>query len=48
MTISAEAENVFNTFNADRISGVETSPLFGQPTRARTGRSISAAIRFDF
>jgi hypothetical protein len=48
MTISAEAENVFNAFNADRISGVITSPFFGRPVRARDGRSISASVRFDF
>lgn len=48
MTISAEAENVLNKFNADRISGVITSPFFGMPTRARDGRSISMAVRFDF
>jgi hypothetical protein len=48
MTISAEAENVLNAFNADNISGVMTSPFFGKPTRARDGRSISMAVRFDF
>jgi hypothetical protein len=48
MTISAEAENVLNTFNAESISGVMTSPFFGKPTRARDGRSVSMAIRFDF
>ena len=48
MTISAEAENVLNTFNADSISGVMTSPFFGRPTRARDGRSVSMSLRFDF
>jgi hypothetical protein len=48
MTVSAEAENVLNTFNAESISGVMTSPFFGKATRARDGRSVSMAIRFDF
>jgi hypothetical protein len=48
MTISAEAENVLNTFNASRVSGVVTSPLFGKATSARDGRSISMSLRFDF
>jgi hypothetical protein len=48
MTISAEAENVLNKVNYDRISGVLTSPFFGQPTRARNGRQISLSARFNF
>jgi hypothetical protein len=41
MTISAEAQNVLNKVNYDRISGVLTSPFFGQPIRARDGRQVS-------
>jgi hypothetical protein len=48
MTITAEAENVLNKVNYDRISGVITSPFFGQPIRARTGRQISLSARFNF
>lgn len=48
MTISAEAENVLNKVNYDRISGVLTSPFYGLPTRARDGRQISLAARFNF
>ena len=48
MTIVAEAQNVLNRFNASRVSGVETSPLFGLPIRARDGRQISLSVRFDF
>jgi hypothetical protein len=48
MTITAEAENVLNKVNYDRISGVLTSPFFGLPTRARDGRQISVSARFNF
>jgi hypothetical protein len=48
MTISAEAENFLNAFNAESVSGVLTSPFFGKPTRARDGRSVTMAVRFDF
>ena len=48
MTIVAQAENVLNRFNASRISGVESSPFFGLPTRARDGRKVSMSVRFDF
>jgi len=48
MTITAEAENVLNKVNYDRISGVLTSPFFGLPTRARDGRQISLSARFNF
>jgi hypothetical protein len=48
MTITAEAENVLNKVNYDRISGVITSPFFGQPIRARNGRQISLSARFNF
>ena len=48
MTIAAEAENVLNKVNYDRISGVLTSPFYGLPTRARDGRQISLSARFNF
>jgi hypothetical protein len=48
MTLTAEAENVLNKVNYDRISGVITYPFFGQPIRARDGRQISLSARFDF
>ena len=48
MTVSAEARNVLNKVNYDRVSGVLTSPFFGKPIRAREGRSISMSVRFDF
>jgi hypothetical protein len=48
MTITAEAENVLNKVNYDRISGVLTSPFFGFPTRARNGRQVSLSARFNF
>ena len=48
MTLVAQAENVLNRFNASRISGVESSPFFGLPTRARDGRKVSLSVRFDF
>jgi hypothetical protein len=48
MTISADATNVLNKVNYDRISGVLTSPFFGQPIRARDGRQVSMSVRFNF
>jgi len=48
MTISAEAQNVLNKVNYDRISGVLTSPFFGKPIRARDGRQVSLSMRFNF
>ena len=48
MTISAQAQNVLNKVNYDRISGVQTSPFFGKPIRARDGRQISLSLRFNF
>ncbi len=48
MTIVAVAENVLNRFNASRISGVQSSPFFGLPTRARDGRKVTMSVRFDF
>jgi hypothetical protein len=48
MTVSAEAQNVLNKVNYDRISGVITSPFFGKPIRARDGRRVSLSLRFNF
>ena len=48
MTISARARNLLNNVNYQSFSGVMTSPFFGQPTRARDGRSISTSIRFNW
>ena len=48
MTLVAVAENVLNRFNASRLSGVESSPFFGLPIRARDGRQVSLSVRFDF
>jgi hypothetical protein len=48
MTISVEAQNVLNKVNYDRISGVVTSPFFGQPIRARDGRQVALSARFNF
>ena len=48
MTLEAEARNVLNKVNYDRISGVLTSPFFGKPIRARNGRQVELSVRFNF
>jgi hypothetical protein len=48
MTMTAEAQNLLNKVNFDRISGVLTSPFFGQPIRSRDGREVSLSMRFNF
>jgi hypothetical protein len=48
MTIEAEAQNLLNKVNYDRISGVITSPFFGKPIRARDGRQVAISVRFNF
>jgi hypothetical protein len=48
MTITAEAENVLNKVNASQVSGVQTSPFFGKPIRARDGRQVSLSVQFNF
>lgn len=42
------AENVLNTTNFNNFVGVQTSPLFMQPTSAENPRRISAGIKFSF
>ena len=48
MTLSASVTNLFNNVNFRSFSGVQTSPFFGRPTRARNPRQISLSARFDF
>jgi len=48
MTIRAEINNILNKTNFQSFSGVQTSPFFGLPTRARNARSVGLSARFDF
>ena len=48
MTIRADINNVLNKTNFQSFSGVQTSPRFGLPTRARDARSVALSVRFDF
>ena len=48
MTMSANVQNLLNQVNFQRFSGVQTSPLFGQATRARRARHIRLSVRFNF
>ena len=48
MTLTAQAENLLNNVNYQSFSGVQTSPFFGLPTRARNGRRIRLSLRLDF
>ena len=48
MTLTAQVENLLNNVNFQSFSGIETSPFFGLPTRARDGRRIRLSLRLDF
>ncbi len=48
MTVSANVTNLLNGANYQTISGVQTSRLFGLPTRARQPRRMTLSVRFDF
>jgi outer membrane receptor protein involved in Fe transport len=48
MTIRAEINNLLNKTNYQGYSGVQTSPFFGLPTRARDPRRVALSVRFDF
>ena len=48
MTIRAQIDNLLNHTNFQSFSGVQTSPFFGLPTRARAPRSVGLSVRFDF
>jgi hypothetical protein len=43
-----QATNLFNHVNPIGFSGVQTSPLFGQPIAALPGRRIETGMRFSF
>jgi hypothetical protein len=40
--------NVLNRANYEEIVGVQTSPLFGQPTVARPARTIQFSVKYSF
>ncbi len=46
--IFASAQNVFNHVNPIGYSGVMTSPFFGHPTAAMSGRRIDIGVRIGF
>ena len=48
MTITADVGNLLNQVNFQSFSGVQTSPLFGEATRARRARHIQLSVRFNF
>ena len=48
MTITANVGNLLNQVNFQSFSGVQTSPFFGQATRARRARHIRLSFRFNF
>jgi hypothetical protein len=48
LTVSVAAFNALNSFNATRIVGSETSPLFGQAVDALPARRIQLTARLDF
>jgi hypothetical protein len=46
--IYAQAYNLTNHFNALNVSGVMTSPFFGQPTSAAAPRRLQLGVRLTF
>ena len=48
MTITANVQNLLNQVNFQSFSGVQTSPFFGQATRARRARHVQLSVRFNF
>lgn len=48
MTIQANISNLLNKVNFQNPSGVQSSPFFGQYTRADDARKVSMQVRFDF
>ena len=46
--LTLDAFNVFNFTNFTDIIGVQTSPLFGQPTKAKPARTIQLSARYRF
>ncbi len=48
INLNANIRNLFNTANFINYIGTQTSPFFGQPTFARTARSIDAGLSFNF
>jgi hypothetical protein len=46
--IYAQINNLFNTTNFTSYSGVLTSPYFGLPTAARSGRRMELGLRLFF
>jgi hypothetical protein len=48
LELFASAENVTNHPNYAMVSGVMSSPFFGQPTAATRARTIEFGVRFGF
>ncbi len=46
--LTLDAFNVFNATNFSDVIGVQTSPLFGQPTKAKPARTIQLSARYRF
>ena len=46
--VAANFENLFNRANFEGVTGVVTSPMFGQPKRAGQPRRINLAASFSF
>jgi hypothetical protein len=47
-TLSVSVNNLLNNSRISGVSGVITSPLFGQPTGYQTGRSITLSLNSRF
>lgn len=48
LEVFATAQNLLNRTNYTAYSGVMTSPLFGQPTRAGLARRVQVGVRLGF
>jgi hypothetical protein len=48
LTVTAFAENLFNTRRYFAVNGVVTSPVFGLPNQALSARRFDLTIRYGF
>jgi len=48
LTVTLDAFNVLNTVNSRGFVGNLSSPMFGQPTSARSARRLQVGLRWSF
>lgn len=48
VTVTVDAENIFNTRRLTRLNGVVTSPVFGLANRALNARRFELSVRYAF